>query len=1224
MPKVAAKSLHVFVLLCLALSYTPRAFPQTSTTGALRGQIHEAGASKGIGKATVVVTNEENGLSRSVEADDNGNFFLATLPSALYTINVTAPGYESQVISDFAVRISKANDLDVPLKQGTVNQSVTVQAAYEGATLTKSSQVIGGFTTRQVAELPSNIAGTGVDTLALLLPGVTAAFGLVNSNGTPLSVNGNRVVSNNFNIDGQDNNDQFLGGQVFFVDNQDIVADYQIITNSPLAQFGRNQGAIINIVTKSGTNDLHGTGFWFHRDRRLFDSMTNFERRSGLDDDPAPLLYNVIGGTIGGHLVKDRVFFFGSYQGVTTRETLTTRSFLTSLPISEGARLKSDFPGNPAIAALADFSGFALNDFGSVRIDTSRNPISFRVGAKQYSAFFTERTFPFSSETPYSQNELSLRSDAKASAKDNVWFRYLFQDATFKNFLAQFGGAPIAQAGKKFDQQKPSDRPGGGAGRAGGLSLALTGGSDGFTGDLRNRSHYFGGNWNRQLSAHAINDFNFSYSTTLISFGGGCSGLKGCIPSSENIDSGLAFVRLVGPVLGVGPDGHLPFGHTSGVTQVRDNYSVVRGTHQIIAGVDIRKQNVTVGGLTNSNGRFFFNEFINNPNGTVSDGSNSLVKNVADSFQFGVGADTVRYNEVDQSYFFQDDWKVRENLTLDLGIRYEYIGQPFNKLHDLTVDRETSGSFALWKQSVPLDARTVGHLDPDRNNFAPRVGFAYTPRFWSKLLGQDTTVIRGGYSIAYDPPTYIFARDVANSAPTSLIYSASAPFTIGVPDAVPAGAKVRVAASGSIPRNVIDPRDFSRVVLPSNFHSPYAQQWSLGVQRKIGKNNLVEIRYLGSHAVGLFQPIDRNPYVSGLANGGSRDFCTDFDCKSIKRVDFPSFPKLLPQGVKPDPTTGYLLPNRGSVESIENTGQSVYHGLQSRYSGRLFNQLAIGSSYTFSKALDNVSEVRSLLEQFFVSAFQYPQDPFDVNKGERSYSGLDRRHVFSLNGTWDIPFFKEQRGILGRVLGGWQINNIYLLSSGLRYTPETFADGFYSLRPLRAINANLNADPRTVGITDIDMALFFTGLLQQSPTGFYSMNQFNKTRELVPVALKDVRFILPGPGSAKTFGTPFGDVARNSLVGPRTNVLNTGFFKTTRLGERMSIQFRTEIFNLLNHPNPGYGFIFSGRGTRDSRARPNSILDDAGVSPEIGTPFNDKTEMEYGRRVIQFGLRLTF
>jgi outer membrane receptor protein involved in Fe transport len=1214
MIKTGANSLRLFVLLSLTLSYAPPATSQTTTTGALRGQVHEAGTSgKGIGGATLVVTNNANGLSRSVEADGSGNFFLATLPSALYTINVTAPGYESQIISDFAVRISKANELDVPLKQGTVNQSVTVQATYEGATITKSSQIIGGFTTRQVAELPSNVAGTGVDTLALLLPGVTPGFGNVNSNGTPLSVSGNRVVSNNFNIDGQDNNDQFLGGQVYFVDNQDLVADYQIITSNPLAQFGRNQGAIVNIVTKSGTNDLHGTAFWFHRDRSLFDSRTNFERRDGKKINP--LLYNVLGGTVGGPIVKDRVFFFGSYQGVTTRETLTIESFFSSFLPEDASRLKSAFPGNAAVNAVANFSGLVLNDFGSVRIDPKRSsPFQIKVGDQFYNAFFTERTFPFSDETPYNQNELSMRGDIKVSDKDSVWARYLFQNAIFKNFLAQFDGFSSG-SGSTGDSTTGKS----------GLDIAASS-SDGFTGDLQNRSHYFGGDWNHQFSGRALNDLSISASTTSNYLGGGCEGLKGCIPSPKDNAKSLAFVAVVGPFLRAGPSGNFPFGHTSRIIQFRDNYSIARGDHQMLFGADVRTQNVAIYGLPNSNGTFSFNtpaRFA--PASGLFFAADTLSANTADSFSLRVGPDAVRYNEVDQFYFFQDDWRVRENLTLNLGLRYEYIGQPFNKLHDLTVKRESDPSAALWKQSLPLEDRTVSSIDADRNNWAPRVGFAYTPRFWKKFLGEDSTVIRGGYSIAYEPPTYIIARDIASSAPTAFLSSAfkSSGAVISVPTSTPSGVIVRAyAAANSLVRtNLFDPRDFPRIVVPTNLHSPYAQQWSLGIQRRLGKNNIAEIRYLGSHAVGLYQVVDRNPFIDGLANGGSINFCTNrdssFKCTSTTTVDFPSFKNLLPAGVKAQ-SNGFLLPNSGSLRSFENTGQSTYHSLQSRYSGQLLHQLTLGAAYTFSKNLDNVSEIRSILESFFVREFELAQNPFDINKGEHSYSELDRRHVLALNAIWDIPFLKEQKGIVGRLLGGWQINGIYLLSSGLRYTPATFADAFYSFEPLRAFNGNVNADARTVGITDVDMALFFGQDLQPSPTGFYSMNEFNKTGKLVPVSLKDVRFVLTGPGAAKLFGTPFGDVARNSLVGPRINVLNTGFFKNTRIGERMTIQFRTEVFNLLNHPNPGYGFIFSGKGSFDSRARPDRILDDAGLG------FNDRTEMEYGRRVIQFGLRFVF
>jgi hypothetical protein len=281
----------------------------------------------------------------------------------------------------------------------------------------------------------------------------------------------------------------------------------------------------------------------------------------------------------------------------------------------------------------------------------------------------------------------------------------------------------------------------------------------------------------------------------------------------------------------------------------------------------------------------------------------------------------------------------------------------------------------------------------------------------------------------------------------------------------------------------------------------------------------------------------------------------------------------------------------------------------------------MNASYTWSKALDNVSEIRTFQE------IEIAQNPFDINDGEHSYSGFDRRHVFSLNGTWDLPFFKDQKGILGHLLGGWQMSGVYLAGSGLRFTPSQFAlfPSYLVDSPVRPFYGNPNADPKSVGITDVDLGLIFFGsLIEESPTGYYSLNEFNQTGELVPVAPDDVRFIYNGPEAARRFGTPYGDVQRNILRGPRINVVNAGFFKNTRIREGVSVQFRVEVFNLFNHPNPAYGFIFSSRGSIDGRGIPDRFIEEAGIS---GTPyfgFNDRGEMEYGRRVIQFGLKLIF
>jgi len=1165
-----------------------------ATTGTITGTTVDSAAAA-IPDATVVAKNQETGVSSpAYKSTKEGVFVIPNLSPGKYTVTVESQNFKRAVYTDLEVRLGTTTALTATLQPGGVSETVTVTAGAETAIQTESSQISASFEARKVQELPSNIAGGGIDTLALLAPGIVPGLGFSNTNGTSFSVNGNRERANNFSIDGQDNNDLSVGGPNYFVSNQDLVQDFQIVTNNFSAQYGRNQGAVVNIVTKGGTNDFHGSAFEYHRDRNLLDSKTNREALDpNLKDGPPPLLYNVFGGTLGGPIKKDRAFFFGSFQGIRTRETQTLRSDSLAILPEELPRLKAAFPGNAAVAALADFSAFAIPNVGTVRPrgDLPGVVDTVTIGGQSFRAAFPERVLQATSSSPFRQDEFTARGDVKISEKDSVWARYLYQDGNFKNALAS---------------------------------------SNGFTGDLPARSQNLGSTYTRQISSRSVNEFRFAYTRLFVKFGGGCdTGSKGCIPDPLDIGkafANLSFAGILGDDTGaslqtIGPATNLPQGRLVEVLQFADNYSFVLGRHSFVAGVDIRRLNNKVPFLPNDNGQF-----------NVSTAAR-LVANAPLRVTLAAGQDTVQYRETDQFYFFQDDWKVRDNLTLNLGVRYENTGQPINTLNQLTTSREQNQNTAIWRQNLPLNVRTVPNVPTDNNNVAPRIGFAYTPRFWSGFLGQDATVVRGGFSIAYDPGFYNILLNVSTSTPTvfnNVTSNSTAAPTFPVPDPNPTGDKVRAFAQtkGLIATNTFDPRFFTQTIVAPNFHSPYAMQWSLGIQRQVNRNNVFEACYVATRAVGLFQNINANPQFDKLLNGFSVDISDD------TTFNFPGFPNLVPKGAIPlgsdlctnDPATldnegvcfGRLL-RANRILSRENNANSIYHSLQTRYNGRVFNQLTLGGAYTFSKSIDNASEI------FFGFENSTSQAQFDNNQGQRGLSAIHRPHVFSLNGLWDIPGFKDQKGVLGHLLGGWQINSVYLISSGQRFTPSQF---FNSLTTdtyvdvlggdvLRPFAGNPKANPQSVGITVTDAILF--GLAPEgasSPTGLFSFNEINANQgNLKPVTLNDVRVVFNGPGAAVMFNTPFGNVGRNSFAGPRINQLNTSFFKNIAIKERLKMQFRTELFNLFNHPNPGYGFFFNGGSV------PDSTVEDAGIS---GSAFNNPKDIEFNRRIIQFGLRLSF
>ncbi|MCI0485122.1 MAG: carboxypeptidase regulatory-like domain-containing protein [Blastocatellia bacterium] len=1178
--------LLISTLLCI--SPFSLAFAQ-ATTGALKGVVTDQTGAV-IQDADVTAKEIATGVEIKTKTNAEGLYNFPKLKPGIYQVVVERDGFKKAEAKEVTITIGQDSSLNVVLQPGGLTEVVTVQSGGEDLIQKEHVQISSSFESRKVAELPTNLAGNGIDVLALLAPGVVPGFGNVNSNGTTFSVNGNRARANNFTIDGQENNDITIGGPAFFVSNQDLVGEFQLITNNFSAEYGRNQGAVVNIVTKGGTNEFHGSAFWFHRDANNLDSLNNIEKRSG-QEDPDPVLYNVFGGTFGGPIMKDRAWFFGSAQGITDREALTLRSDNPTIAPEELGRLRGLFPNNPVIQTLANNSAFALNDFGTVteRTDRPRND-TVTIGGQEFRVAFPQRVVPLR----FTQKEFSVRGDLKINDNHSVWYRHLYQTVDNKNFLA---------------------------------------GSNGFTANIPNTNQHGGANFTSQLSNTAVNEARFAFSRLDVTFGGGCEGqFRGCIPDPNDIGSTFTNINFTGftssggtSLQTIGPATNLPQGRRVRNYQFVDNFSKTFGRHQLKMGADIRRITTDVPFLPNVNGAFRF------PSET------RVLNNAPSTVNLAAGQVTIEFTEHDQFYYFQDDWRIFNNLTLNLGVRYEFTGQPINDIHDQTLERESNPATALWRQNLPVEARSIPKVQNDDTKWAPRVGFAWSPYFgdsgFAKILlgGRDQTVISGGYSIAYEPSFFNILLNVSTAAPTvflnTTVNPASGNILFPLP-ADPTGTSVQQFATSNnvIAVNTFDPRFFSQTIVPTDLKSPYSQQFSLRWQRELGRNNVVEARYVGTRGVKLFQTTNRNPFVDNLANGFTAG-----------GFDFPGFKNLLPVGANPldspdNPATpdnegvaDGRVQNAGLIRSRDNSAQSTYHGLQTRYQGRPFNWLNVGAAYTFSKAIDNASEVFS----FFESAVS--QSPFNTGDAERGLSGFDRRHAFSLNWIWDIPAFKSQSGVLGHTLGGWQVGGTYFLANGQRFTPSqicgtfclgnatfldrTFASAFIGLDNVRPFVGNPDAPRTSVGISQVDASLIF-GSAVQDPNGFYDFVALNEGN-IRAVTKDQVRFIFNGPGAARIFGTPFGNVGRNSEVGPKLNQLNLALFKNInveKLTRGFKVQVRAEFFNVLNHPNPGVGFVAAD-------STPNIFIEGKTAADSA---FNDLTEQTFSRRIVQFGLKIIF
>ncbi len=1228
----------------LLLVFSTSVFGQ-ATTGSIRGAVTDPNG-QAISGATVIAKNQGTGIETTSTTSDSGLYGMSNLIPGLYTVTAESTGFSKKAVKDVSVAIGTTMDLPIQLAIGTPTETVTVTSSGEEVISRDQSQISTTIDPRRVQDLPSNGAGNGLDTLALLAPGVVAnRAGGTNTNGTGLSVNGNRGRSNNFQIDGADNNDLSVGGPALFVDFSDAVQEYQVITNNFSAEYGRNQGAVVNIVGKSGTNDFHGSAFWHHQDAAVLNSLNNTDRRSGVERNP-PSLWNVFGGTIGGQFPlprfgeggpslysgRDRFFFFFGYQGIRNPATFTSRATSLGILNTEFSRLQTTFPGNAVINTIATFSPWAIpgaelnSNVSGVGVPSRFNlappvgcPRAIAVsaavpgGCGTYTTFINPSTGqPFLTGGPFdtinlgsaaapqlfqaaqyqrtrpigfNEDYYTIRFDLRVTDNDSITLRHIRQESASQNALGTI--------------------------------------ASGFTGDIPANSKHYHATWTRTFNS-LVNEFRANYQRIGVEFGGGCDpSTPGCIPGPDQIDVALANISF-SPALGltktntlptIGPATNLPQGRIGKVYQFADTVRWVRGSHSWIFGAEYKYLDTLVPFLPNFNGTFSYNS------------ATRIVNNAPSGVSITLGDPLLAFKEKDWYFFVQDDWKVRPNLTLNLGVRYEYTGQPINQLHDVTVARESNAATAFFNPSLPLDIRTVPEVPVDKNNFAPRLGFAWTPHFWKGFFGEDATVIRGGFSLAYDPAFYNILLNVQNAAPFSVALTvpvSSLPASgspAPLPNA-PFGNVVRDAAqaSGILPLGVLNPLFLGQTRVSPDFRSPFSRQFSFGMQRQLGRHHVAEARYVGTQGRDLFQNINGNFFIGPLVNGINNWFGTG--------INMPSFAHLLPAGTVSQVCTDNPATldredachqrqfRQGGITDRANTASSDYHALQSRYNGRFMNNtLSLQAAYTWSKTIDTASEIFAFADILSPNA----QNPFCIDDCERSLSALDRPHAFSMSFIYDVPFFRDQRGWVGHIAGGWQFNGTYILTSGGTYTPgQTFNGAFglgntYLTSGDRPFIGNPNADERLVAISQPDAAVLF-GCPLSNINGFYSMNQINSAGACNGVSPNDVRFIFNGPGAARIFGTPFGDSPRNNLRGPAFNQLNMSVFKNIRIWENWQLQLRGEAFNVLNHPNPGFGVAAGGY-------LPSINIGNAG-NPDFA--FAEHKDISLANRVVQVGVRLIF
>jgi Carboxypeptidase regulatory-like domain len=1146
-----------------------------------------------ISTAQVVATNTATGQVASTTTDSSGLFKLALLPVGNYTLKVSKTGFRTTAVG--AVTVAAGADTGegtIRLEVGGTSETVEVSAATPLVESTQA-QVSDTFSTTQLQNIPGVQENEGLDNLALLLPGVSASrdLGYSNSNGVDFAVNGIRGRNNDQQIDGQNNNDNSVGGPGVFMSDPYWVDNYQVTTDNFGPEYGRNSGSVINVVTKSGTNTWHGD-FYGTESNATLDSLTNVQKQfEGLTKVPH-FNEEFSGITMGGPIVKNKVFVFGGFDNdLEPSGTIYSSGLLTPTPtgLTQMASCYTSAASQQSLAALNAFGPYGVKGGNPTPSGTPQTVLLSGIDPATVDPTTGMGSFfpGFVSNDPSGECAVEMAGVQRSLSnsfhgygaigrvdvvgdKNTFSGRYIWQKQTFLNF-------DEGQAAQGYPISVPS------VGQQGYLS------------------------WTRKISDRMLNELRVNYGRVNVQFG---TNSLNTVPSQSDLTNALTNVGFADTtLLGYGPGTSFPQGRIVNTYQLQDNWTFVSGRNQLKAGVNFTYQRSPNHFLPDSNGSYVFDDW------------NAYAGNEPDYVNIAEGNPLLDFREKDTFLYFGDDLKATSHLTLNLGITWSYYGQPANLFHKNDVAQQTSSN-PFWNPNLPLSITTYPEIPAPKNSWGPSIGFAWNPSGgW--LLGENKTVIRGGYRLAYDPPFYNIYLNMATYAPQALATTAVSP---GPMPGDPTGPNVRTALAAYLPFGVQDPRSVSQTSITPNFGPDRVHSWSLGIQRELGAHAAAEVRYVGNHGENLFQSIDGNPYIQGLADGIAAGVFN---------------PSVLPAGVTPCPAADAVVPsatgrvncNEGKVRERTNTAYSNYNALQAEFrTNNLFNQLTLKTNYTFSKTLSNADEIFGTFSGGGTYAFS--QNPLDYEGQEYGISGLDFPHSWTLSFYENLPFFRAQHGIIGHILGGWNLAGSYILQSGQPYTPvqfyfNTFAGGFNttdtsfdetfngSYETLRPFQGNASAPVTSIGVYAGDACGFWGGpACAAAPDTLLDFTALNQSGGATAntVTNSQVHFIANGPEADSIYGTPWGTAARNSLRDYSTNTANFQIGKNFKIGERVNLNWHVSFINVFNH------FNFDSV---------DPILEDAGDNAEedgFGIPslFDTNGGSTSGNRVIRFGLRASF
>jgi hypothetical protein len=1143
----------VAVVVVVGVVLTGIAFPQTSR-GTVTGTVTDPEGAVVAG-ASVTLTNVATGVSRASITNGEGLYRFDAVDPGTYKIAFQVSGFAILENTDVIVSANQTAVVDAGLKLGAVETSVSV-VENAGIVLQTDSPVRGGNVTQtQVTELP--FANRNPVSLALTLPGVSSNRGGLGA--STFVVNGARDRSNNFLIDGTENNDISIAGQAFQIRNPDAIQEVSVQTTNYDAEFGRAGGAVVNTITKSGTNAFHGT-LSYLLDSRVDDAITSSESRNpAIASRGLPFgINNVFSGTLGGPIERNKTFFFAAYQE--DRKRSNTQQQLVAPTAAGRARLGQLF--STGMSPNADqYLNATQNTVGvgsPFTIAMGNDPVTgVNRGDIEFGTFFRN----FSVNDP--DKQFQARADRQMSRKNLLSVRFLSDRR-----IIPFGGTTAAGIGGPA--------------------------FEGFDADNSSRFYNFLLADTHTFSSSITNEFRLAYNRIDIGFPLRDPNGPGGTLSRINI-SGTNLTPL-------GTSINFPQGRIANNYVGQDTVTLVRAKHTFRAGVDFLRQIATQAAPYAPRGTLTFlatttytsfANFMDNFGGSGGTAARDFGSAVYFPALFRTAA------------FVQDRWRAAESLTFTLGLRYEYFGTPFNTLGTpaftglFNVDPVTRlGPYALPNK-----------VQADRNNFSPALGLAYAPARVAGplgfLFGERKTVLRTGYYIGYDS----FFNNIASNAATSSPNVVSTTITSTLTSENPRGTP---NFSNALPTTAaqLTPLSAQTLIAP-NLVNPYYQRWSAGIQRELPHRVVVDLSYVGSKGTKLYIQEDANPLVPPELRQGTPAGYPN--CSPGTAVTAAQATTAFPAGTL-CPLSGRYDNLQGGRSVRTNGGSSIYHAGQVEVRRRLANDLVVTGAYTYSKLISNGDDVFNSVTAGIANAVS-SQTPFTFggDRLDRAVSLFDRTHRASITYVFEPSLMRDQRGLIGHIVGGFEISGVTVFESGVPFTVSNGLDadgvgGPGTDRP--NVNPSGRWPVRARPLTDAQG--FITGYV-------------NPDNNNAPIDPSTAYFIVnPAytPGQAGSVRR-VGNLGRNTERTPGTSNFDFNILKRTRISETKSLEFRTEFYNVFNHPQYGQRSAspFSPEG---NPAAANFIPANANAST-AGLFLNPNTiNSDGGGRVIRYQLKLLF